>query len=255
MPWRRALDAGQHQMNDVFGEIVLAGRDEDLGAGDLVTAVGLVDGLGPQQPEIGAALRLGEVHGPGPLAGHHLGQEHRLLFGPAVDQQGRGRAHGQPAIHRKRHVGGNLEFGDGLGQRYRQALPAILRRRRQSEPAAFGHLFVGLLETLRRGNPTIVVADAALDIADPIERLQHLFAEFGSLGQDRVAHIRGRITEARQIVIAVELKHVVEQKTDIFQGGFIARHVVLSAGGFGRASFKKNIAAQQAIYCGTWGAS
>ena len=35
----RAFDARQHEMDDVGGEIVLAGRDEDLGAGDLVAAV------------------------------------------------------------------------------------------------------------------------------------------------------------------------------------------------------------------------
>ena len=32
--FRRALDAGQHQMDDVVGQVVLAGRDEDLLAGD-----------------------------------------------------------------------------------------------------------------------------------------------------------------------------------------------------------------------------
>ena len=48
---RRALDAGQHQMDDVLGEVVLAGRDENLGAGDLVAAVGLLDRLGAQQAE------------------------------------------------------------------------------------------------------------------------------------------------------------------------------------------------------------
>ena len=36
---RRALDAREHEMDDVLGEVVLAGRDEDLGAGDLVAAV------------------------------------------------------------------------------------------------------------------------------------------------------------------------------------------------------------------------
>ena len=66
---RRAFDAGQHQMDDVLGQIVLAGGDPDLGAGDLVAAVGLRHGVGAHQAEIGAALRLGQVHGAGPLAG------------------------------------------------------------------------------------------------------------------------------------------------------------------------------------------
>ena len=37
----RALDAGEHQMDDVLGEVMLAGRDEDLGAGDRIGAVAI----------------------------------------------------------------------------------------------------------------------------------------------------------------------------------------------------------------------
>ena len=47
---RRALDSRQHQMDDVFSEVVLAGGDENLGASDLVAAVGLLDCLGAQKP-------------------------------------------------------------------------------------------------------------------------------------------------------------------------------------------------------------
>jgi hypothetical protein len=43
---RRAFDPGQHQVDDIFSEIVLAGGDENLGAGNLVAAIGLLDGLG-----------------------------------------------------------------------------------------------------------------------------------------------------------------------------------------------------------------
>ena len=42
---RRALDAREHEMNDVVGQIVLAGGDENLLAGDRVGAVGLRDAL------------------------------------------------------------------------------------------------------------------------------------------------------------------------------------------------------------------
>ena len=40
---RRALDARQHQMDDVVGQVMLAGGDENLLAGDGVGAVGLRD--------------------------------------------------------------------------------------------------------------------------------------------------------------------------------------------------------------------
>ena len=167
------------------------------------------------------------VHSPG----HHLRHEHRLLLGLAVHDQRRGGAHGQAAIHRKRHIGRALEFVDGLAQRHRQALPAIFRRRRQPEPAALGDLPVGFLEAFRRGHAAVVMADTALEIADPVERLQHLFAEFGGLVQDRLAHVGGGVAKAGKIVVAVDLKHVVEQESDVFQRGFVDRHDVLPAAG------------------------
>ena len=197
---------------------------------DLVAAVGLLDGLGAQQAEIGAALRLGQVHGAGPFAGHHLRHEHLLLLGLAVHHQRRGGAHGQAAIHRKRHVGRALEFVDRLAQRHRQALPAIFRRRRQAEPAALGDLLEGFLEALRRGHAAVVMAVAAFEIADPVERLQHFFGEFRRLAQDRLPHIGGGIAKAGKIVVAIDLKHVVEQELDVFHGGFVDRHWVLPAG-------------------------
>ncbi len=245
---RCAFDARQHQMDDVLGEIVLTGGDEDLGAGDLVAAVGLLHRLGPQQAEISAALRLGQVHGAGPFAGHHLGHEHLLLFGLAVHDQRRGGAHGEAAIHRKRHVRRTLELGDGLAERDRQSLPAIFGRSREAEPAALGHLLERFLETFRGGHPAVIMAGAALQIADAIERLQYLFAQFRSLGQNRLPHIGGGVAKAGEIVVAVDLEHVVEQETDIFQGGFVGRHGVLSAGW--RASFREDFAVQQSSCSG-----
>ena len=72
-PVRAARNLGQHQMDDVFGQVVLAGGDEDLGAGDTIGSVRLRFGPGAQQTQVGAAVRFGQVHGAGPLAGDHLG--------------------------------------------------------------------------------------------------------------------------------------------------------------------------------------
>ena len=212
-------------MDDVLGEIVLAGGDEDLGARDLVAAVGLLDGLGAQQTEIGAALRLGEVHGAGPLSRHHLRHEHLLLFGLAVHHQRRRRAHGEARHTSKTPCWPSIwNSATVCDQRHRQALPAIFRRRRQAEPAAFGHLLEGLLETFGGGDPAVVMAGAALEIADPIERLQHFLAELGRFRQNRFPHVGGGVAEARKIIIPVDLEHVVEQEADVFQRGFVTRH-------------------------------
>ena len=74
------------------------------------------------------------------------------------------------------------------------------------------------------------MAGAALEIADAIKRLQHFFAEFGRLAQNRLAHIGRGIGKAGKIVVAVDLKHVIEQETDVFNWGFVDRHHSLPAG-------------------------
>jgi hypothetical protein len=171
-----------------------------------------------------------EVHGAGPLARHHLRHEHLLLFGLAVHHQRRGRAHGQAAIHRKRHVGRALEFSHNLAQRDRQSLPAILRRCRQTEPATLGDLLEGFLETFRRGDAAIIVADTALEIADTIQRLQHFLGQFGGFADNRFPYIGRGIRKTREIVVTVDLEHIVEQERNVFNGGFVSRHGVLPAG-------------------------
>ena len=109
------------------GEIVLAGGDENLGAGDLVAAVGLLHGLRAQQAEIGAAMRLGQIHRAGPFAGDHLGQIFRLQLGRAMRQQRRDGALREARIHGEGHVGRTQEFVDRDGQRRRQTLTADIR--------------------------------------------------------------------------------------------------------------------------------
>jgi hypothetical protein len=84
---RCVRQAGQHQVDDVGGQVVLAGADEDLLAGELVAAVGLRFGLAAQQAQVGAAVRLGQAHRAGPLAAGQLGQVQRLLLGRAVGVQ------------------------------------------------------------------------------------------------------------------------------------------------------------------------
>ena len=68
-------DLGDHHMDDVAGQILVAARNENLGAVHLVGAVGLLDRLGLHQPQIGAAMRLGQAHGAAPFARHHFGRD------------------------------------------------------------------------------------------------------------------------------------------------------------------------------------
>jgi hypothetical protein len=87
------------------------------------------------------------------------------------------------------------------------------------------------LKTLWRGDAAVVVALAAFEIADAIERLQHFLAELCGFVEDGLAHVGRCVGEPRQIVIAIDLEHVVEQEAHIFHGGFVDWHRVLSANG------------------------
>ena len=69
---RPAFDFGQHEVDDVVGHVMLTGGDEDLLARDLVAAIVLRGRLGAHQAQIGAAMRLGQVHGAGPVSYTHL---------------------------------------------------------------------------------------------------------------------------------------------------------------------------------------
>ena len=77
MPLRslgRVGQLGEHQVDDVVGQVVLAARAEDLLAGDREAAVAPRLGLGADQAEVGAGLRLGERHRAEPFARDQLGQ-------------------------------------------------------------------------------------------------------------------------------------------------------------------------------------
>ena len=74
--FRRTLDTRQYKMNNIVRVIVFAECDKNFLPGNLVGAVGLWNCLRAHQRQIGAGLRLGEVHRGRPLARHHLWQEH-----------------------------------------------------------------------------------------------------------------------------------------------------------------------------------
>ena len=134
---RRVRQPCEHQVNDVFGHVMVARGDEDLLAGQLVAAIGLRFGFGAQHAEVGAAVRLRQAHRPGPLARGHLRQVQVLLFLRRVLQQALVGADRQSRIHRPRLVGRVLHLVERDLQQVRQSLAAVLglsRRAPASRP-------------------------------------------------------------------------------------------------------------------------
>ena len=180
----RALDAGENQVHDVLDHVVLAGRNEDLGAGDGVGPVAVRHRLRLEQPEIRAAMGLGQVHGSGPGALDHPGQISPLLFLRSVHQERRDGALRQARIHAE----GEVRRGDellhyGVEVIGRPCPPYSVGA--EAHPTALRIGPVGLLEPFRVAR-AVRMALAALLVADPVEGREHFLGELGGFGDDRL---------------------------------------------------------------------
>ena len=100
-PGRRIRELGKHQVNDVFGQVMLTSGDENLRAGDAIAAISLRDCLGSDHAEISPSMRLGQAHGAGPATLIHLGKIALLQLCRRVLTEREGRAGGEDGIQRK----------------------------------------------------------------------------------------------------------------------------------------------------------
>ncbi len=182
--FRCVRHAGQHQVQDIFRHVVLAGRDENLVAGDGPGTVCLRQRLRAQQAQVGAAVRFGQAHGARPFARHQFRQIHFLLVVGAVFLQAlvgavrQARVHGPGLVRRVQHFIERIVQHDG------QALAAVLRIASQGRPAAFDVLFIRFFKAFRRGHvfrDGIVVA--AFAVAGVIQGEQHFGSELAALFQ------------------------------------------------------------------------
>ena len=147
---RRVRGSRQYHVNDVFGVIVLAVGDEDLLAVQLVAAVALRHRARAYGSQIGAGLRLGQIHRARPRAIDHLGQERGFLFGRGAQLQRLDRALRQERAKIERHVRRMPHLLDGRRNELRQTLPAVFRILGESIPAVLDELLIRILESRRR---------------------------------------------------------------------------------------------------------
>jgi len=149
-----------------------------------VTAIGLRLGLGAQQPQVGAAMGLGQAHGAGPLAARHLGQIGLLLGLCAVGVQALIGAVGQAGVHGPGLVGAVEHFVKTLVHHDGQALAAISRITTQRRPAPGHKGLVGGFEAFGRFDVMgLTVELAALRIPHGVQRRQDVGGEFPALFQ------------------------------------------------------------------------
>ena len=123
--WRSIRSTRQHQVNDVFGHVVFAKRNVNLGSGDVVGAVGILDCLGANRTDIATRIGFGEIHCARPFASNHLGQIGHALIFTAVIHQRVNRSLSQQRAHRKCHVGRSHHFLNGNANHPRESTAAV----------------------------------------------------------------------------------------------------------------------------------
>ena len=160
-------------MHDVVAHVVVAIGDEDFGPFDAIAAVGRALGAGAQRADIGSRLRLGELHGAGPLARHQLLQIDILQLIAAMRVERLDRAQRQQRAEAEGDIRCAPDFGADRVDRERQALAAEGFRSGHRVPAGFGPAPVGIGPAGGGGDVAAVELDAVF-VADAIERRQHV---------------------------------------------------------------------------------
>ena len=210
----RIRQARQHEMHDVVGHVVLAIGDEDLRPLDAIGAVGLLLGAGAQRADIGAGLRLGQLHRAGPFAGDELLEIDFLQLVAAMRVQRLHRRRRQQRAEAEGDVGGAPDLGAGRVDRERQALAAKILGPGDRVPAALGPALVGV-RPARRGRDLAVAELDAVLVADLVERRQHVGCELAGFLQHGAHDIAVEIAVMAGLHGSLQAGAVVERQQHV----------------------------------------
>ena len=180
---RRAGQPGENEMDDILGHVVLAIGDEDLLAEQPIGSILGAFRPGSHGAEIGACLRLGQVHGPGPPPADHRREIDVGEFARAMRLQGADGALGQERAEREGHRGAVPDFGAGDVDEMGQAHAAELGRRGDAVPARLRPAPVDVGEAGRRRHHAVLVTRAG-KIAGAVERRDFLGGEAAGFRDD-----------------------------------------------------------------------
>jgi hypothetical protein len=187
----------------------------------LIGAIGLRLGARAHRRQVAAGLRLGQVHGAGPLARHQLVQVGGFQLVAAGGQQRLDGAIGQQRAQREAHVGRVQDLPAGRADGLGQALAAKVGRVLQALPAAFGVLLVGLLEAGAGGDRGAAVAGRRL-VGLEVERCQHALIEARAFFQHRLCGFQPGILETGDGGDLVDARQVLDVEQQILEWGLVA---------------------------------
>ncbi|MCY1418519.1 hypothetical protein D9M71_340800 [compost metagenome] len=224
-PGRCVRQLGQYQVDDVFGQVMFAARDEDLGPADLVGTVGLRLGARADDAQVGARMRLGQAHGARPDTGIHVRQVSSLQFftGVGVDRQASAR--GQHRIEAERQAGRVDHFFDLRRHDLRHPHAAVSRVAAHANPATFGVGAIGFGKA-RRGADDARVPMATFFVGAAAQGGNALAGDLACFFQNRFNGIGiDSFGQAGQLRPEVgNLKNFIENEAHIAQRRFVFSH-------------------------------
>jgi hypothetical protein len=222
--FRRVGGAREHQVHDVVAHVVLAGRDENLFAGDAETAVAIRRRLRAQEPEVRAAVRFRQTHRARPGSPDHGRQIGLLLLRGAVLANTRDRTVRQTGVHAERVVRRSDHLGDHELQGHGQFLPAVLRVARHATEARLVVLLVRVFEAFRHAHPLLTPVAPFL-VTGTVQRRDDGLHQLRRLVEHGVDDLTAQVGPTRDLrVVLLDLEKVVEDEAHVAQGGFVLRH-------------------------------
>ena len=211
---RSARNLREHEVHDVLGELVVAGRDEDLAAADRIGAVRVGRGRRGDIGERRAGLRLGERHGAEPGAAQELRQVAPLLVLGAKAVDDVGVRDGEERVGRRGDVRALEQRERGLRHGHRKLHAAELVVVRRRDEAGVDERFERFLDLGNHVHPApverglvlvgLAVVRRELFLRDRERRVDH--------GVERLARVLG---VARPLGQRLRFEHFVELKLEI----------------------------------------
>ncbi len=220
---RRAGDLGQHQVDDVLAQLVLARADPHLVAEQPVAAVVLRLGPGGDVGQRRAGLRLGQAHGAEEAALDHRAHVGVDLLGGAVREQQVGVADGEERVAAAADVRRLEEREQRVGDDGGQLHPAdALVHRAGDQPGPGEHverlLHLGQQHDLAVDDVRLVRVVGLVVRREVLGR--HLLGEVQD-GVERVARVLG---VAGPLAQQLDVEPLVEQEVEVAAGEELARH-------------------------------
>jgi hypothetical protein len=177
--------------------------------------------------QIGARLRLREIHRAGPFTFDELRQVERLLFIAACGEERLDRAVGEQRTQCEGEIRRVQRFDARRRDELRQALPAEVHRMDDALPAAFRELTERGFEAGRRRD-FAVRPRARRAVTGDIQRRQDFAAKTRGFLDDGLRRVEACIFVTRQRGDAVDIRQFLHYEQHVLDRGAVAHRLVSS---------------------------